>query len=130
MATRAAKATKRRGKGPAKARPKELELIGHYRKQLAIARRCYAVADEDLQMLRELIGVGKRVAIGGGLYAEIVDPFAAGEGEIIWKHVAVRRNELRITDEDGKEARLRDRRKPARKAAARKASTRKQTILF
>lgn len=108
-ATRAATATKRRGKAPAKARPKELELISHYRKQLAIARRCYEVADEDLQMLRELIGIGNRKAIGGGLYAEIADVFAGGD--LVWKHQAVRRYDLRITDEDGKEARLRDRKR-------------------
>jgi len=82
-------------------------LISDYRKQLAIARKCYEKADGLLQDLRAKLGIGTRVAIGSGLYAEIADVFA--DGDLIWKHQAVRRYDLRITDEDGKETRLRDR---------------------
>lgn len=119
MAKRAATASKRRGRGPVRATPSELKLISDHRKQLAIARSCYEKADRLLAELINKLGIGKRKAIGGGLFAEVVDPFEVnGDGKIVWKHVAVRRHELRITDEDGKEARLRNRpangrRKPA-----------------
>jgi hypothetical protein len=32
-------------------------------------------------------------------------------GDLIWKHQAVRRYDLKITDEDGEETRLRDRKR-------------------
>lgn len=118
MAKRAATASKRRGRGPARATPSELKLIGEHRKQLAIARSCYEKADRLLAELIAKLGIGNRKSIGGGLYAEIVDPFAAGGEGVVWKHVAVRRHEMRITDEDGKEARLRNR----------KASTKQKTL--
>lgn len=111
MAARAARATKRRGRGPQPAGSKVLAAISDYRKQLAIARKCYEKADGLLTELREKMGIGRRLAIGGGLYAAIVDLFA--DGDLVWKHQAVRRYDLRITDEDGKEARLRDRKKGA-----------------
>lgn len=107
MPTRAETATKRRGRGPLRASPTVSGLISDYRRQLAIARKCYVKADEILQTLRAKLGIGRRVAIGGGLYAGVVDVFEAGD--LIWKHQAVRRYDLKITDEDGKEARLRDR---------------------
>jgi len=114
MPKRAETVTKRRGRGPARATPTVAGLITEYRRQLAIARKCYEKADVCLQALRAKLGIGRRVAIGGGLYAGVFDVFA--EGDLIWKHQAVRRYEVRITDEDGKEARLRDR-LPTRRAA-------------
>lgn len=109
MAKRAATATKRSGREPRQAAPKILEAIKLHRKQLAVARACYAKAEQILVELQAKLGVGRRVAIGGGLYAEVADIFA--DGDTVWKHQAVRRYDLRITDEDGKESRLRDRKK-------------------
>lgn len=118
MATRAATASKRSKRGPRQAPPKILEAITQHRKQLAVARACYGKAEQILAELQAKLGVGKRVAIGSGLYAEVADIFAAGD--TVWKHQAVRRYDLRITDEDGKEARLRDRKRPAARRRAKK----------
>lgn len=118
MATRAPKKSKQPCRRRVKqAAPKIVAAIAQHRKQLAVARACYTKAEELLAELQGTLGVGKRVAIGGGLYAEVADIFAGGD--TVWKHQAVRRYELRVTDADGKDARLRDRKtsRPRRRPA-------------
>ena len=88
-----------------------LELMKKHRQKLAIGAACYRAADELLQAIMAKSKVGKRVRMGDGLYAVVVDLFDAADK--IWKPVAVKRYEVQIQDASGKEVRMRDRKKKA-----------------
>lgn len=90
-------------------RERLLDLIKKYRQKLAIGASCYQAADELLQEIMAKAKVGKRVPIGDGLYAVVVDLFE--ESDKYFKPIAVKRYELQIQDVSGKAVRMRDRKK-------------------
>lgn len=92
-------------------RQKIRDLIARYRQKLAVGRGCYQQADVLLQEIMAKCQPGKRIDVGDGLYAVVVDLFEQAEGGKVFQPVAVRRYELQIQDADGKTVRLRDRRK-------------------
>ncbi len=102
---------------PAK-RPTEketvLDLVKRYRQKAAIGAKFYAQADELLAQVMRRLKVGRRLRMGDGLYAVIVDRFE--DENKVWQPVAMKRYELQIQDQAGKLVRMRDR-KAAKKAA-------------
>jgi hypothetical protein len=90
-----------------------LAAITALRKNLAIGARCYQKAEALLATLKAKLGVGKQVDIGNGLTAAVVDLFESDETQ--WKHVPVRRYELQLFDDTGKQTRLRDRKQKRQK---------------
>lgn len=110
---------KRAGRGtrtPRRASSKVLDLIRDHRKQSAIAGKCWDKAEAKLEELIRTLGVGKIVGVDEGVFAKVVDLFADANSVIVPK--AMRRHKLVICDANGKEIRLRDRKrskKPAKK---------------
>lgn len=89
-----------------------LDQIKAYRQKVAIAGACYQKADEMLAEIAAKCPPGKRIPVGDGLYAVIVDLFA--ETDKYFKPVAVKRYELQIQDSTGRAVRMRDRKKAKR----------------
>jgi hypothetical protein len=85
------------------------ELVKAYRKKTAIAAACYVQADELLAEILAKCPPGKRVPLGDGLYAVIVDLFA--ESDKCFKPVVVKRFELQVQDSTGRAVRMRDRKR-------------------
>lgn len=86
-----------------------LDLIKQYRQKTAIAAACWQKADDMLAQIQAKCPPGKRVPIGDGLYAVIVDLFA--DADKYFKPVAVKRYDLQIQDASGRVVRMRDRKK-------------------
>jgi hypothetical protein len=84
-----------------------LELVKKHRQKLAIGAACYKAADELLTQIMAKSKAGKRVRMGDGLYAVVVDLFEAQDK--YFKPIAVKRYELQIQDATGKAVRMRDR---------------------
>ncbi len=102
-----------RAKSAAKKRSSEketvIDLVKRYRQKAAIGAKFYAQADELLQAITRRLKVNRRLRVGDGLYAVLVDRF--GEEDKIWQPVAMKRFELQIQDRAGKLVRMRDRKK-------------------
>ena len=88
------------------------DLIKQYRQKLAIGVACYQKADELLAQIQAKCPPGKRIPLGDGLYAVIVDLFA--ETDKVFKPMACKRFELQIQDAGGRVVRMRDRKKTAK----------------
>lgn len=86
-----------------------LELVKKYRQKLAIGAACYQAADALLSEIMAKTKVGKRVPIGDGLYAVVVDLFQ--DADKYFKPIAVKRYELQVQDASGRVVRMRDRKK-------------------
>ena len=82
------------------------DLIKSYRQKAAIGAKYYAQADAILDEIKERLAVNKRLPMGEGLFAVLVDRF--GEEDKIWQPVAMKRFELQIQDATGKAVRMRD----------------------
>lgn len=90
-------------------RQKLIKLVKEYRKKAAIGAAIYRQADELLDEIRDKLAVNKRLPLGDGLFAVLVDRF--GEESKIWQPVAMKRWELQIQDADGAVVRMRDRKR-------------------
>ena len=88
---------------------KRLDLIKQYRQRMAIGAKCYAQADDLLNELLAKLKPGKRVKIGDGLWAVVIDRFA--DSNKVWQPVGVRRFELQLQDAAGQPVRMRDRKR-------------------
>lgn len=100
------------------------ELVELYRQKRAVGRKFYVAAGELLEAIVKRMRPGRRVPLDGGVYGVLVDKFA--ESNQSFKSVYVQRYELQIVDADGKEVRLRDRKRArGRKAKPQGHGTRK-----
>lgn len=88
-------------------RQKLIRLIKEYRKKTAIGAAIYKQADDLLEQIRDNLACNKRIPLGDGLYAVLVDRFE--EQSKIWQPVAMKRWELQIQDAGGAVVRMRDR---------------------
>lgn len=89
------------------AAPRKLvDLIKLQRQKRAIGAKFYQQADELLSEILTLTKPGKRIPMGNGLFAVVVDAFA--DGGRAFKPVFMQRYELQIVDVDGKQTRIRD----------------------
>lgn len=86
-----------------------VDLVKRYRQKSAIGAKFYAQADEVLQQIIRRLKVNRRLRVGDGLYAVLVDRF--DEENKVWQPVAMKRFELQIQDRAGKLVRMRDRKK-------------------
>lgn len=113
---------KSEGKVPRRPSGKEavLDLVKQYRQKLAIGMKYYAQADGLMVEIRDRLAVNKRLPIGDGMYAVLVDRF--GEDDKIWQPVAMKRFELQIQDSTGKAVRMRDAKKLGKKPSKSKNS--------
>lgn len=91
-----------------------IRLVKEYRKKTAIGSAIYKQADELLDEIREKLAANKRLPIGDGLYAVLVDRFE--EQSKIWQPVAMKRWELQIQDANGAVVRMRDREKKSKQS--------------
>lgn len=101
-------AAKPSAKSSSKPSPKQdlQDLVRAYRQKLAVGQKYYQQADAFLDEIRTRLACNKRLPMGEGLYAVLVDRFE--DVDKVFQPVAMKRFELQIQDSTGKAVRMRD----------------------
>lgn len=90
-----------------------LELIAEYRQKSAIGAKYYAQADQLLTQIKAKMKPGRRLSMGDGLYAVLIDLF--DETDLVFKPTAMKRYELQLQDSSGRVVRMRDRQRRSKR---------------